>query len=128
MPATSAAALRSPSCSPVRTAASGAAGTSTRPLFNGGHYFPDGIKDVIGYLPTSGVFDAGTATFTTSSTCSISGTSLTYTPNAEFFGTDSITVNEVDNRLILPGGGSAFDPGSLSLLVALPLLRRRRRA
>ena len=43
-------------------------------------------------------------------------------------GTISITVNEVSNQLILPGGGSAVDPWSLALLGALPLLRRRRRA
>lgn len=79
--------------------------------------------------------------------CTVSGTSVTYTPAANFFGTDtcvvtitdgdasasdsgtiSITVNEVDDDLILPGGGSAVDPWSLSLLGALPLLRRRRRA
>ncbi len=41
----------------------GAAGTWIGPLFSGGHYVPDGIKDVIGYVPKSGVFDAGTATF-----------------------------------------------------------------
>jgi hypothetical protein len=86
------------------------------------------------------------STAATSGTCSISGTSLTYTPNAEFFGSDScvvtitdgdgesdtgtisITVNEVSNELKLPGGGSAVDLWSLSLLGALPLLRRRRRA
>ncbi len=33
------------------------------PQFNGGHYVADGIKDVIGYIPTSGGFDANTATF-----------------------------------------------------------------
>ena len=43
-------------------------------------------------------------------------------------GTISITVNEVDDELKLPGGGSAVDLWSLSLLGALPLLRRRRRA
>lgn len=81
-----------------------------------------------------------------SGTCTVNSTSLTYTPNAEFFGADtcvvtitdgdgdtdtgtiSITVNEVDDDLVLPGGGSAVDPWSLSLLGALPLLRRRRRA
>ncbi len=86
------------------------------------------------------------STAATSGTCAISGTSLTYTPNAEFFGTDScvvtitdgngdsgtgtinITVNEVSNELRLPGGGGAVDPWSLSLLGLLPLLRRRRRA
>ncbi|MEQ1801333.1 MAG: Ig-like domain-containing protein [Gammaproteobacteria bacterium] len=78
--------------------------------------------------------------------CTISGTSVTYTPDADFFGTDtcvvtitdgdasasdtgtiSILVNEVDDSLVLPGGGSAVDPWSLALLGALPLLRRRRR-
>ncbi len=85
------------------------------------------------------------STAATSGTCSISGTSLTYTPNAEFFGADScvvtitdgngdsgtgtisITVNEVSNQIRLPGGGGAIDPWSLSILGALPLLRRRRR-
>ena len=42
----------------------GAAGTWIGPLFSGGHYVADGIKDVIGYVPKSGVFNAGTATFT----------------------------------------------------------------
>lgn len=87
-------------------------------------------------------------TAATSGTCVISGTSLTYTPNADFFGTDScvvtitdeggagdadtgtisITVDEVSDDIKLPGGGGAVDLWSLSLLGALPLLRRRRRA
>lgn len=84
----------------------------------------------------------------TSGTCSVSpgdgSGKLTYTPNADFFGTDSctltlvdgngqsdtavisITVNEVSNDLILPGGGSSMDVWSLALLGGLPLLRRRR--
>jgi len=80
-----------------------------------------------------------------SGVCNISGTSVTYTPNPDYFGPDScvvtitdgdgdadtgtisITVNEVSGALKLPGGGSAVDPWSLSLLGALPLLRRRRR-
>ena len=33
------------------------------PQFSGGHYVADGIKDVIGYVPTSGGFDANTLTF-----------------------------------------------------------------
>jgi hypothetical protein len=79
-------------------------------------------------------------------TCALSGTSVTYTPAASYFGGDScvvtitdgdgdastgtftITVNEVSSGLQLPGGGSAVDPWSLALLGALPLLRRRRRA
>ena len=102
----------------------------------------------LGITPGNGSVAQHTLTVSTaasSGTCSISGTSLTYTPNADFFGSDScvvtitdgdgdadtgtisITVNEVDDSLILPGGGSAVDPWSLSLLGALPLLRRRRR-
>ncbi len=86
-------------------------------------------------------------------TCAVTGTAaaptLTYTPAAGYFGPDScvltitdgdaittndtdtgtfsITVNEVDDALQLPGGGGALDLWSLSLLGALPLLRRRRR-
>jgi len=103
----------------------------------------------LGITPGNGSVAQHTVAVTTaatSGTCAISGTSLTYTPNAEFFGSDScvvtitdgdgdsdtgtisITVNEVSNQLILPGGGSALDPWSLLLLGALPLLRRRRRA
>ncbi len=81
-----------------------------------------------------------------SGTCDISGTQLRYTPDAEFFGDDScvvtitdgdgdsdtaefaVTVNEVDDALNLPGGGSAMDLWSLLLLGGAPLLRRRRRA
>jgi hypothetical protein len=77
--------------------------------------------------------------------CNLSGTSLTYTPAADYFGPDScvvtitdangdadtgtisITVDQVSGNLRLPGGGSAVDPWSLALLGALPLLRRRRR-
>jgi hypothetical protein len=87
------------------------------------------------------------STGATNGSCSLSATSVTYTPDAGYFGPDSclvtitdgdgdsdtgtlsITVNEVaDNGLKLPGGGSAVDPWSLALLGALPLLRRRRRA
>ena len=85
-------------------------------------------------------------TAATNGTCVISGTSLTYTPDAAFFGSDScvvtitdgdgsqdtgafsITVTEVSSALELPGGGGALDLWSLSLLGALPLLRRRRHA
>jgi hypothetical protein len=85
----------------------------------------------------------------TSGTCAVTGTAaaptLTYTPAAGSFGTDScvltitdgdgstdtgtfsITVTGVSDELQLPGGGSAVDLWSLSLLGALPLLRRRRR-
>jgi hypothetical protein len=85
--------------------------------------------------------------------CAVTGTAaaptLTYTPAAGYFGTDScvltitdgdaittddtdagtfsITVNEVSDELQLPGGGGALDLWSLSFLVGLPLLRRRRR-
>ena len=41
----------------------GASGTWIGPLFTGAHYVPGGIRDVISYVPTSGVFDAGTGTF-----------------------------------------------------------------
>ncbi len=86
------------------------------------------------------------STGATNGTCSLSGTSLTYTPAAGYFGSDScvvtitdgngdtdtgaltITVNQVSDDLKLPGGGSAVDPWSLAFLGALPLLRRRRRA
>ncbi len=79
-------------------------------------------------------------------TCNLTGTSVTYTPAAGYFGSDScvvtitdgngdtdtgaltITVNQVSDDLKLPGGGSAVDPWSLAFLGALPLLRRRRRA
>ncbi len=81
-------------------------------------------------------------------TCTaVSSTKMTYTPTGGYFGSDScemelvdgdgdpspgatisITVTEADNQLKLPGGGSALDLWSLSLLGALPLLRRRRRA
>jgi len=85
------------------------------------------------------------STAATHGTCAITGTSLRYTPEADYFGPDScvvritdgdgdqdtgtftITVNEVNTGLILPGGSSSLDLWSLSLLGALPLLRRRRR-
>ncbi|MEO7387287.1 MAG: Ig-like domain-containing protein [Gammaproteobacteria bacterium] len=103
----------------------------------------------LGITPGNGSVGQHTLTVSTaatSGTCSIAGTALTYTPDSGFFGTDScvvtitdgdgdadtgafsVTVNEVDNALNLPGGGSAVDLWSLSLLGALPLLRRRRQA
>jgi len=88
-------------------------------------------------------------TAATSGTCAVTGTAavptLTYTPNAGSFDADScvltitdgdgstdtgtfnITVNEIDDAFRLPGGGSAIDLWSLSLLGGLTLLRRRRR-
>jgi len=81
--------------------------------------------------------------------CALTGTSLTYTPNAGHVGTDScvVTVTDGDGDPanatftitinaaggggggggggLLPGG-SAFDAWSLALLGALPLLARRR--
>jgi len=69
---------------------------------------------------------------------------VTYTPNAEFFGDDSctytvadgdgtssdgvitITVNEIDDVVIKLPGGTALGPWTLVLLLGLPLLRRRR--
>jgi len=126
--------------------------TDVTPVINDGTITTDQDRAssalALGITPGNGSVAQHTLAVTASAssgTCSISGTSLTYTPNAEFFGTDScvvtltdgdgdtdtgtisITVNEVSNQLILPGGGSAFDPWSLALLGALPLLRRRRR-
>ena len=103
----------------------------------------------LGINPGNGSVAQHTLAVTTpasNGTCTLNGTSLTYTPDADFFGSDScvvtitdgdgdpdtgtisITVNEVSNALTLPGGGSAVDLWSLSLLGALPLLRRRRHA
>ena len=101
----------------------------------------------------NGTIAQGTVAVTTSAgngSCAITGTTaaptLTYTPAADYSGPDScvvtatdgdgstdtgtfsITVTAVDDALKLPGGGSAVDLWSLSLLGALPLLRRRRRA
>jgi len=103
--------------------------------------------------PGNGTIAQGTVLVTTNAsngTCAITGTTaaptLTYTPAADYSGPDScvvtatdgdgstdtgtfsITVTAVDDALKLPGGGSAVDLWSLSLLGALPLLRRRRRA
>lgn len=71
---------------------------------------------------------------------------VSYTPDADFAGTDScvyelsdrngdadtgtvtITVNEIgDIEIRLSGGSSALDPWALLLLGGLPLIRRRRR-
>ncbi len=103
--------------------------------------------------PGNGTIAQGLVAVTTNASngsCTITGTTaaptLTYTPAADYSGPDScvvtatdgdgstdtgtfsITVNAVDDALKLPGGGSAVDLWSLSLLGALPLLRRRRRA
>ncbi|MSR08132.1 MAG: hypothetical protein EXR82_01140 [Gammaproteobacteria bacterium] len=103
--------------------------------------------------PGNGTIAQGLVTVTTNASngsCTITGTAaaptLTYTPAADYAGPDScvvtatdgdgstdtgtfsITVNAVDDALKLPGGGSAVDLWSLSLLGTLPLLRRRRRA
>ncbi len=103
--------------------------------------------------PGNGTIAQGTVAVTTNASngsCTITGTAaaptLTYTPAADYAGPDScvvtatdgdgstdtgtfsITVNAVDDALKLPGGGSAVDLWSLSLLGTLPLLRRRRRA
>lgn len=78
--------------------------------------------------------------------CALDGFDVNYTPDADFAGDDScevtltdadgdeatavisITVNETGGVVIgLPGGNSALDLWSLSLLGGLPLLRRRRR-
>ncbi len=85
-------------------------------------------------------------------TCALSGTNLTYTPNAGYSGADSCVVTITDengagqsdtgtfaitvtaagggggggNGGLLPGGTGAVDPWSLALLGGLPLLRRRR--
>ncbi|MBN8281381.1 MAG: hypothetical protein J0M16_12290 [Gammaproteobacteria bacterium] len=105
----------------------------------------------LGITPGNGSVGQHTLAVTTqgtNGTCNISGTSLTYAPDAGYFGTDScvvtitdengagdsdtgtfsITVNEVDDSLNLPGGGSALDVWSLLLLGGAPLLRRRRPA
>ena len=86
------------------------------------------------------------STAATHGSCALTGTTIKYTPDAAYFGSDScvltitdgdgdtdtatitITVNEVSGALTLPGGGSAIDLWSLTLLGALPLLRRRRKA
>ena len=103
--------------------------------------------------PGNGTIAQGSVAVTANASpgnCAITGTTaaptLTYTPAADYVGPDScvvtatdgdgstdtgtftITVNAVDDALKLPGGGSAVDLWSLSLLGALPLLRRRRRA
>ncbi len=107
----------------------------------------------LGITPGNGTIAQGTVAVTTQATsgaCAITGPAtaptLTYTPTADTSGPDScvvtatdgdgstdtgtiaITVNAVDDAIRLPGGGSAVDLWSLSLLGALPLLRRRRRA
>jgi len=78
-------------------------------------------------------------------TVTITGTTVTYTPDPDFSGTDmveyritdadgdedtgtvTITVTDSGIEITLPGGSSAVDPWSLALLGGLPLLRRRRR-
>jgi hypothetical protein len=102
----------------------------------------------LGITPGNGSVAQHTLTVSaqgTSGSCALSGTKVTYTPNGGFFGTDScviqiadgdgdtdtgtisVTVIQADDKLKLPGGGSAVDLWSLSLLGTLPLLRRRRR-
>ena len=84
-------------------------------------------------------------------TCALSGTSVTYTPNAGSTGSDScvVTITDEDGAgqsdtgtisITITGGGGgggggaqlpssgAVDLWSLSLLAGLPLIRRRRRA
>ncbi len=101
--------------------------------------------------PGNGTLAQGTVLVTTAAAngdCAITGPptvpTLIYTPGAGYSGPDScvVTVTDgdgssdtgtfditvADGGIKLPGGGSAVDLWSLSLLGALPLLRRRRRA
>jgi hypothetical protein len=85
----------------------------------------------------------------TDGSCTLTGTDLTYTPDAGFEGPDECTVTITDGNLDsadavidfliaaapsnegtegLPGGSSAVDLWTLSMLLGLPLLRRRRRS
>jgi hypothetical protein len=103
----------------------------------------------LGITPGNGSVAQHTLAVTTDGdfgTCVISGTEVRYTPDAEFAGEDdcvvtitdengagesdtatiTVTVNEVDDGLKLPGGSSAIDLWSLLLLGAAPVLRRRR--
>jgi len=82
----------------------------------------------------------------TDGSCTLTGTDLTYTPDAGFEGPDACTVTitdgngDTDEGIIdliiaagqstegLPGGSSATDLWTLSMLLGLPLLRRRRRS
>jgi hypothetical protein len=86
------------------------------------------------------------STDATDGSCTLTGNDLTYTPDAGFSGPDECTVTITDGNLDtadavidfliaagqstvgLPGGSSATDLWTLSMLLGLPLLRRRRRS
>jgi hypothetical protein len=110
----------------------------------------DAAVDVdLGVTPGNGSPDQHTLSVSTDAangSCTLNGFAVTYTPDAGFAGSDqctimladgdgsaddgvvTITVNATEEIIIkLPGGSSALDLASLSLLLGLPLLRRRRR-